>query len=52
LKAYGELPQHAKINETDLLGEDDEDAGFEFDDDREDDESDDDDKKEIDVDNI
>ena len=35
LKAYGELPETAKINETDLGGpEGDGDYGFEFDEDR------------------
>jgi len=35
LKAYGELPEHAKINETDTYGADgDGDCNFEFDDDR------------------
>lgn len=47
LKAYGELPEHAKINETDTFGE----AGFEdnveFDEDRESEE-----EKEIDVDEL
>merc|ERR1712071_522125 len=48
LKAYGELPESAKINETDTYGhEGDEAIGFEFDEDR--DSSDD---KEIDVDDI
>lgn len=48
LKAYGELPESAKINETDTYGhEGDEGIGFEFDEDR--DSSDD---KEIDVDEI
>ena len=51
LKAYGELPATAKINETDLIGETYEDAGFEFDEDREGDDSDSDDK-EINVDDI
>ncbi|KAL2161244.1 hypothetical protein VTH06DRAFT_8464 [Thermothelomyces fergusii] len=36
LKAYGELPDTAKINETDTFGpNDDGDCGFEFDEDRE-----------------
>jgi len=36
LKAYGELPENAKINETDTFGDqDDEGMGFEFDEDRE-----------------
>jgi translation initiation factor 1A len=35
LKAYGELPEHAKINETDTYGADgDGDCNFEFDDER------------------
>lgn len=35
LKAYGELPESAKINETDTYGPGDEgDCGFEFDEDR------------------
>ncbi|KAI0897325.1 hypothetical protein F4806DRAFT_461710 [Annulohypoxylon nitens] len=35
LKAYGELPESAKINETDTYGPNDEgDCGFEFDEDR------------------
>ncbi|EGS22784.1 uncharacterized protein CTHT_0012590 [Thermochaetoides thermophila DSM 1495] len=57
LKAYGELPDTAKINETDTFGgADDGDCGFEFDEDR-DSESDDggaadDKKKEIDIDDI
>jgi len=52
LKAYGELPANAKINETDLMGEvGDDDANFEFDEDRdEDDDSSDD--KELNVDDI
>ena len=49
LKAYGELPETAKINETDTYNnEDNEGIGFEFDEDR--DESD--GAKEIDVDEI
>jgi len=54
LKAYGELPESAKINETDTYGQEgDGDCNFEFDEDRSD-ESDDDGKagKEIDVDDI
>jgi len=31
LKAYGELPDSAKINETDAIGEGEEDFEFEFD---------------------
>jgi len=39
LKAYGELPESAKINETDTYGADgDGDCGFEFDEDRDSDE--------------
>ncbi|KAF2277621.1 eukaryotic translation initiation factor 1A [Westerdykella ornata] len=35
LKAYGELPDHAKINETDTYGDEgDQGIGFEFDEDR------------------
>ncbi|KAF2237853.1 nucleic acid-binding protein [Viridothelium virens] len=49
LKAYGELPESAKINETDTYGhEGDEGIGFEFDEDRDEDASSD----EIDVDDI
>ena len=49
LKAYGELPESAKINETDTYAnEGDEGIGFEFDEDRDDDSDD----KEIDVDEI
>ncbi|KAL1882076.1 hypothetical protein VTK73DRAFT_2485 [Phialemonium thermophilum] len=40
LKAYGELPETAKINETDTFGDQDGDCGFEFDEDRDSDESD------------
>jgi len=44
LKAYGELPESAKINETDTYGADgDGDCNFEFDEDRDTDDSDDDD---------
>lgn len=54
LKAYGELPESAKINETDTYGQEgDGDCNFEFDEDRS--ESDDDEGgkgKEIDVDDI
>ena len=39
LKAYGELPETAKINETDTFGDADGDCGFEFDEDRESDDS-------------
>lgn len=56
LKAYGELPENAKINETDTYGDQgDEGIGFEFDEDRDDSESDDAEgggKKEIDIDDI
>jgi translation initiation factor 1A len=57
LKAYGELPENAKINETDTYGEmGDEGIGFEFDEDRDDSDSDEDEttgpKKEIDIDDI
>jgi translation initiation factor 1A len=38
LKAYGELPESAKINETDTYGDGDGDCGFEFDEDRDSDE--------------
>lgn len=52
LKAYGELPENAKINETDTYGDQgDEGIGFEFDEDR-DDSDDSDDKKELDIDDI
>ncbi|CAF9924973.1 MAG: Translation initiation factor 1A [Alectoria fallacina] len=54
LKAYGELPQNAKINETDNLGEEDpEDLGFEFDEDRDGEENDEDSiGKDVDIDEI
>ncbi|OAG05106.1 eukaryotic translation initiation factor 1A, X-chromosomal [Paraphaeosphaeria sporulosa] len=54
LKAYGELPENAKINETDTYGDQgDEGIGFEFDEDRDDsDDSDDKDGKELDIDDI
>lgn len=50
LKAYGELPETAKINETDTYGPDGEEGGigFEFDEDRSDDEN----VKEVDIDDI
>jgi translation initiation factor 1A len=53
LKAYGELPESAKINETDTYGQEgDGDCNFEFDEDRSD-ESDDDEKgKDIEIDDI
>jgi len=51
LKAYGELPENAKINETDTYGDQgDEGIGFEFDEDRDD--SSEGDGKDIDVDEI
>lgn len=50
LKNLGELPESAKINETDTFGgEEDEDANFEFGDDDDDDDSDD---EELDIDDI
>jgi len=59
LKAYGELPEHAKLNETDATGPgDDGDCGFTFDNDADtDDESEDEEAgpshaKEIDIDDI
>ncbi|KAJ8113707.1 hypothetical protein OPT61_g4228 [Boeremia exigua] len=56
LKAYGELPENAKINETDTYGDQgDEGIGFEFDEDRDSEDEDDVDgtgKKEIDIDDI
>jgi translation initiation factor 1A len=55
LKAYGELPENAKINETDTYGDQgDEGIGFEFDEDRDDSDSDEAEggKKEIDIDDI
>ncbi|KAF2087385.1 nucleic acid-binding protein [Saccharata proteae CBS 121410] len=50
LKAYGELPETAKINETETYGgmEDEGGIGFEFDEDRSDDE----DVKDVDIDDI
>jgi len=47
LKAYGELPESAKINETDTYGHEGVDDNVEFDEDR--DSSDD---KEVDIDDI
>ncbi|KAJ5557189.1 Translation initiation factor 1A (eIF-1A) [Penicillium longicatenatum] len=47
LKAYGELPEHAKINETDTYGAEGADDNVEFDEDR-----DSEDEKEIDVDEL
>ena len=55
LKAYGELPESAKINETDTYGQDGgENCGFEFDEDRSgsEDESEDVKTKDIDIDDI
>ncbi|KAK7540518.1 putative eukaryotic translation initiation factor eIF-1A subunit [Phyllosticta citribraziliensis] len=51
LKAYGELPETAKINETDTYGADGDEGGigFEFDEDRS---SDDEGVKEVDIDDI
>ena len=42
LKAYGELPENAKINETDTYarGDDDDQCNFEFDEDRDSEDSD------------
>lgn len=47
LKAYGELPEHAKINETDTYGHEGFEDNVEFDEDRESE-----DEKEIDVDEL
>ncbi|KAJ5887478.1 nucleic acid-binding protein [Penicillium taxi] len=47
LKAYGELPEHAKINETDTYGHEENEDNVEFDEDR-----DSEDEKEIDVDDL
>lgn len=49
MKAYGELPENAKINETDTYGPEGEEGGigFEFDEDR-----DTEDEKEIDIEDI
>jgi translation initiation factor 1A len=47
LKAYGELPEHAKINETDTYANDGLDDNVEFDEDRESES-----EKEIDVDDL
>ncbi|BAE62760.1 eukaryotic translation initiation factor eIF-1A subunit [Aspergillus flavus] len=47
LKAYGELPEHAKINETDTYGQEGFEDNVEFDEDRESE-----DEKEIDVDEL
>lgn len=52
LKAYGELPESAKINETDTYGQEGEgDCNFEFDEDRSESE-DEDGKKDIEIDDI
>ena len=47
LKAYGELPENAKINETDTYGHENDDGNVEFDEDRDSDSS-----KEVDIDDI
>ena len=54
LKSYGELPENAKINETEQFGQaEDGEAYFEFGDaDSDEDDSDDDKKKEVDIDDI
>merc|ERR1712230_322653 len=53
VKAYGELPESAKINETDTYGQEgDGDCNFEFDEDRSESEDEDGKGKEIDVDDI
>ena len=55
LKAYGELPESAKINETDTYGQEgDGDCNFEFDEDRSESDDDDDakDGKAVDIDDI
>jgi translation initiation factor 1A len=57
LKSYGELPEHAKINETDSFGQgEDGEAYFEFGDADSDSDSDEEggakDKKEVDIDDI
>ena len=55
LKAYGELPENAKINETDTYGDQgDEGIGFEFDEDRDDSDDSEDGKdgKDLDIDDI
>jgi len=53
LKAYGELPESAKINETDTYGQEgDGDCNFEFDEDRSDESDDGKGGKDIDVDDI
>lgn len=53
LKSYGELPENAKINETDSYGAaGDDNAGFEFGADDSEDSDDEDDKKDVDIDDI
>lgn len=53
LKAYGELPESAKINETDTYGQEgDGDCNFEFDEDRSESGNEDGKVKEVDVDDI
>jgi translation initiation factor 1A len=54
LKSYGELPEHAKINETDSFGQgEDGEAYFEFGDADSEEESDEEEKKkEVDIDDI
>lgn len=54
LKSYGELPEHAKINETQDFGQaEDGEAYFEFGDaDSDEEDSEDDKKKEVDIDDI
>ena len=47
LKAYGELPETAKINETDTYGHEGQDDNVEFDEDRDSSE-----EKEVDIDDI
>jgi translation initiation factor 1A len=47
LKAYGELPENAKINETDTYGPEGDDGNVEFDEDRDSDSG-----KEVDIDDI
>jgi translation initiation factor 1A len=47
LKAYGELPENAKINETDTYGHEGDDGNVEFDEDRDSDSD-----KEVDIDDI
>ena len=47
LKAYGELPENAKINETDTYGDQHDDGNVEFDEDRDSDSD-----KDVDIDDI